>query len=175
MKTFHWLLWLLVCGLASATLVLSEDVKFIRIVDGDTLKVTYNGRKETLRLIGIDTPEANMNEKTLRDARRSHENTNQLMNLGHLASQHTESLLINTKSIKIEFDVGTRDKFGRLLAYVYLPDGGMLNEKLIRDGYAKPYTIPPNVRYATRFKKALEDARQHRRGLWALDQSALSQ
>src|SRR5437870_5235537 len=75
--------------------------------------------------------------------------------------------------------VGRRhDRYGRLLAYVLLRDGRMVTEELVRQGWAMVLTIPPNVRYADRFVRAQQDARQHRRGLWSgstMRQIALSE
>jgi micrococcal nuclease len=70
-------------------------------------------------------------------------------------------------SVQLEYDVRERDKYGRLLAYVYLPHGTMLNEEMLKKGYAQLLTMPPNVRYVKRFTAALEEAKKERRGLWA--------
>jgi micrococcal nuclease len=66
----------------------------------------------------------------------------------------------------MEFDVQKRAKGGRLLGYVYLSDGKMLNEEIVKAGYAYPMTVPPNVKYQERFLKAYREARENRRGLW---------
>lgn len=68
--------------------------------------------------------------------------------------------------LKIEFDVRTRDKYGRLLAYLYLPSGKMLNEEIVKAGYAQLMTIPPNLKYQERFSMAYREARENHRGLW---------
>lgn len=65
----------------------------------------------------------------------------------------------------IEFDARTRDKYGRLLAYLYLPSGKMLNEEIVKAGYAQLMTIPPNLKYQERFLKACREARENHRGL----------
>ncbi len=155
-----------------SNLALAEQVKLLRVVDGDTLKVTYHGRKEALRLIGIDTPESAVNKKAERDSARSYADLNQILSLGQRAKEHTELLVSDENFLNIEFDVVPRDQYGRLLAYVYLSDGSMLNEKIIQDGFAKPYTFPPNVRYISRFRKAAQDARKHARGLWGINSNA---
>ena len=78
--------------------------------------------------------------------------------------------LVEGKAVRLEYDVQTHDRFGRLLAYVYVtPDGErevMANAELLRVGLAQPLTIPPNVRHAERFRALAEEARRDRRGLW---------
>ncbi len=64
------------------------------------------------------------------------------------------------------FDVEKRDQYGRILAYVYLQDGRMLNEEIVKSGYANVMTIPPNVKHEDRFRKVYREARENRRGLW---------
>jgi micrococcal nuclease len=68
--------------------------------------------------------------------------------------------------VSIEFDVQKRDKYRRLLGYVYLENGQMLNEEIIKAGYASPMTIPPNVKYQDRFLKLYREARDAKRGLF---------
>ncbi len=95
------------------------------IADGDTLFVRIKKRNVTVRLIGIDTPEIKgkyTNEEYF----------------GKEASKYTQNL-VKRKKIRLEFDRKKWDKYRRLLAYVYLPDGRMLNKLLIRNGYARVY------------------------------------
>lgn len=128
----------------------------ISVVDGDTFKINYDGEEAKVRLIGIDTPESVHPDKT--------KNTS----YGKEASNYTKNL-IERKNIKLEFDVSKTDKYGRLLAYVYLENGEMLNEKLIKEGYAQIATYPPNVKYADKFKSLQEEARKNKVGFWAKD------
>jgi micrococcal nuclease len=72
---------------------------------------------------------------------------------------------MSSTTVKMEFDVQRRDKYGRLLAYLYLSDGRMLNEEIVKAGYANLMTIPPNVKYQERFLKAYREARKNKRGL----------
>jgi micrococcal nuclease len=69
--------------------------------------------------------------------------------------------------IRLEFDVRERDKYGRLLAYAYLPSGTMINEEMLNRGYAQLLTMPPNVKHVERFKAALKESQKDGRGLWA--------
>ena len=79
--------------------------------------------------------------------------------------------LVEGRRVRMEYDVRTHDRFGRLLAYVYVPAGGppgeiMVNEELIRQGFAQLLTIPPDVKHTERFRALVEEARAARRGLW---------
>ena len=133
------------------------------VYDGDTIKLD-NG--ERVRFIGIDAPEAHENEKLLRDVRRRHSNGQTQLAMGREAARFARSLL-DGQQVRLEFDVEQRDKYGRLLAYLYLPNGTFVNEKIIREGYAYPLTIPPNVRHAREFKRWFDEAREAKRGLWS--------
>ena len=79
-------------------------------------------------------------------------------------SDYTKSKLTG-KKVKLEFDVQERDKYGRLLAYVYI-DGEMYNKHLLEIGYAKIATYPPNVKYVEDFKEIQKEARENKVGLW---------
>lgn len=116
----------------------SNTYKVLRVVDGDTFVVDFNGTEEKVRLIGIDTPES------------VHPDASKNTAAGVTASEYTKSLLTG-KSVELEFDVQERDKYGRLLAYAYV-DGYMINKKLLQDGYAVIATYPPNVKYLDDFK-----------------------
>lgn len=133
------------------------------VYDGDTIKLD-NG--ERVRLIGIDAPEAHDNDKLLRDVRRRHSDGKTQLAMGREASRFARSLLAGQR-VRLEFDVEQRDKYGRSLAYLYLPDGTFVNEKIIREGYAYPLTIPPNVRHAREFQRWFDEAREAKRGLWS--------
>jgi micrococcal nuclease len=137
-----------------------------RIVDGDTLKVFYLGSEESIRLIGIDTPESRANKKTKRDAERSGQDIDTIIAMGKRATEYVKSLVKPGDLITIEFDAQERDRYGRLLCYVYLSNGKMLNEEVVKAGYANVMTIPPNVKYKDKFLKAYQEARESKRGLW---------
>jgi micrococcal nuclease len=128
-----------------------------QVVDGDTFKVSIGGKTETLRMIGIDTPETV-------DPRKS------VQCFGLEASNKAKSLLIG-KKVRLEADSsqGERDKYGRLLRYAYLEDGTFFNKLMISDGYAHEYTYNTPYQYQSEFKQAETDARNNKRGLWADD------
>ena len=138
---------------------LGTAVNVSRVVDGDTIEVSpaIDGIAD-VRLIGVDTPETYGGVEPY----------------GRQASAFTESILAGQR-VALKFDVETVDQYGRLLAYVYLPDGSMFNETLVRQGYAQVATFPPNVRYTDRFLAAQEQARLEGAGLWGLPPGQLCQ
>lgn len=137
-----------------------------RILDGDTIHVRLkNGPSERVRLIGIDTPEVHESEKLERDVRQSGRMREEIRALGRLASEFTKRHL-DSREIGLEYDVQSRDQYGRSLAYVWLQDGTLFNMLILKDGYAQVITIPPNVRYAELFLACQREARQAKRGLW---------
>lgn len=127
-------------------------VKAVRVIDGDTFEIVNRGTKERVRLIGVDTPEAVKPNSPVEP-------------LGKEASNFTKKM-IEGKMVRLEFDVQERDQYGRLLAYVYLEDGTMLNSRLLEEGLASIVTIPPNVRMADTFLKIQRKARQEKKGIW---------
>ncbi len=141
--------------------------KVVKVEDGDTIIIYTNSHKEHVRLIGIDTPEAYENEKALRDAKKRHQDLASILTLGKRASTFVKTLVHSGDNVSLEFDTEKRDKYERLLAYVYLSDQSFLNEKIIASGYAYPLTIQPNVKYQHRLKAAFEEARSQKRGLWS--------
>jgi micrococcal nuclease len=86
--------------------------------------------------------------------------------MGKRATEYVENLVKPGDLITIEFDVEQRDRYDRLLGYVYLSNGKMLNGEIVKAGYANVMTIPPNVKYQDRFLKAYQEARARKRGLW---------
>ncbi len=123
-----------------------------RVVDGDTIHVASG---VTLRLIGMDTPETV-------DPRRVVEC------FGREASLRAHQLLDGT-SVSLEYDAsqGRLDRYGRTLAYVWMPDGRLFNQVMIAQGYAHEYTYSVPYRYQAEFRAAERSARQESRGLWS--------
>jgi len=137
------------------------------VVDGDTIAVRIDRGVEKVRLIGIDTPESRKNERAALQAERSHRDIKTIMEFGRRAKDAMKELLPKGTELRIEYDVQKRDKYGRLLGYVYRTDNTMVNEEMLLRGYAQLLTIPPNVKYVDRFKKALAKSQREKRGLWA--------
>lgn len=125
------------------------------VVDGDTLKISMNGSVETLRLIGIDTPETVDPRKPVQC-------------FGKEASNKAKELLIG-KKVRIEKDSsqGERDKYDRLLAYIYREDGLFFNKQMIEQGYAHEYTYDSAYKYQAEFKAAQKAAQTAQAGLWS--------
>ena len=125
-----------------------------RVTDGDTIVLTTGQR---VRYIGIDTPEMRRREgdKWVKDPESFAE-----------AATEVNRELTEGKTVRLEFDAQRLDRYGRLLAYVYV-DGKMVNEALLERGMAQQMTVPPNVKYADHFREVAREARLAERGLWA--------
>src|SRR3954468_2781979 len=126
-----------------------------RVVDGDTVIAQMaSGGTERVRLIGIDTPE-------------SVKPGTPVQCFALKASAYTKHLLTGRR-VRLVLDAEPRDRYGRLLAYVYRePDGLFVNADLVRRGFAQTLTIPPNVRFADRFSALARQARDAGKGLWS--------
>ena len=123
----------------------------VRVVDGDTIHVRIGARVEKVRYIGVNTPEVHHPTKGEEPGGREAAEVNRR--------------LIEGKTVRLELDVQERDRYGRLLAYVWVGDV-MVNAELVRLGYAQVMTVPPNVRYQQLFLKLQREAREAGRGLW---------
>jgi micrococcal nuclease len=139
----------------------------VLVIDGDSFVCQFSdGKEEHIRLIGIDAPESRRNPKAERDSERSGQDIKTIITLGKKGAQITKSYLKRGTPVNLELDVQPRDKYERLLAYVYLPDGTMLNALLVREGYAQVMTVPPNVRHQDMFLNLQRQAREQGKGLW---------
>lgn len=129
--------------------------KIIRVIDGDTIIVEINSRKEKIRLLGINTPESV-------DPRRPVEC------FGIEASDKAKEILAGG-NVRLETDstASEKDKYGRLLRYVFLEDGTNFNRMMISEGYAYEYTYDLPYKYQSEFKQAEKEARENKKGLWA--------
>jgi len=159
------LLWILVC---TAAICIAGEVsppttaQVTRVIDGDTLEVQIDGSVTKIRLIGVDTPETVHPNKPVQY-------------FGKEASAFTRRMA-EGKQVTLEFDqasaaTGHRDKYGRLLAYVFLEDGTLLNAEIIRQGYGHAYTRFPFARMEE-FRALEREAREAGRGLWAHGEGA---
>lgn len=127
----------------------------LRVVDGDTLHVSIDGRDTTLRLIGMDTPEVVDPRKPVQCFGR------QASNEGHK--------LLDGHEVRLTYDPsqGRVDTYGRTLAYVWLPDGRLYEQVMVRGGWAHEYTYDTAYRYQARLRAAETYARTHGNGLWS--------
>lgn len=138
-----------------------DYAKVVRVVDGDTIVVKFkNGNYEKVRLIGINTPETV-------DPRRP------VQYFGKEASKYTKSKLTN-KIVYLKYDWQIRDRYGRLLAYIYLKDGTFFNAQIVKDGYAFAFTKYP-FKYSKMFIEIEKIARENNRGLWGKDSPYLKE
>lgn len=131
----------------------------MKTIDGDTIKVIYNGEEKNVRYLLIDTPETNHPRLGKQP-------------FGQEAKERNREL-VNSGELTIEFDVGERvDKYGRLLAYVYV-DGKSVQETLLKEGLARvAYVYPPNTRYLDEFRAAEKIAKDKKIGIWSIENYA---
>jgi micrococcal nuclease len=122
----------------------AEENRAVEILDGDTIKLS-NGI--AVRYIGIDTPEEG--EPFYSEAKEANEK------------------LVKGNTVRLEFDLQARDKYGRMLAYVYV-DTLMVNLRLLKEGLANIYPYPPNLRHLQEFCTAQKEARENHVGIWSL-------
>ena len=127
------------------------DGSVVRVVDGDTIDVQLADRVEKIRYIGVNAPE-------IHHPIRGEEP-------GGREAAEANRRLVAGRHVRLELDVRTRDRYGRLLAYVWAGDT-MVNAELVRLGYAQVMTVPPNVKYQHLFVKLQREARDAHRGLW---------
>lgn len=130
------------------------DVTLDRAVDGDTIKVTYNGNIDTVRYLLVDTPETKKPNSCVQP-------------YGEDASKRNKEL-VNSGKLQLEFDKGDRrDRYGRLLAYVYV-DGKSVQETLLKEGLARvAYVYEPNTKYIDQFKKDEQEAKSEKLSIWS--------
>lgn len=129
-------------------------VTVTRVVDGDTFWADDGSPKGIkIRLTGIDAPES----------RRSFKKE-----AGYFgaASKAYLAKLLHNRQVTLETDINPKDRYGRTLAYVYLPDGTFVNAEMVKQGYAITMTVPPNVKYAQEFARLQAEAREGKRGMW---------
>lgn len=138
-------------SITTAPIIKSDLILVTKIIDGDTLMVKINDKETAVRLIGIDTPESGQC-------------------FGKEATNRAKELMEN-KKVKLEADEtqDDKDKYGRLLRYIYLEDGTFINKKLIEDGVAKEYTYKIAYKFQTEFKSDQKAAEEKKVGLWADD------
>jgi micrococcal nuclease len=121
----------------------------VRVTDGDTVRVELDsGREERVRYIGIDTPEPTQGECFADEATAAN------------------ARLVEGRAVRLVPGEERRDRYGRLLAYVYAGDV-FVNARLLREGFAEPLVVRPNDRFEARFAVLAGDARRAGRGLWA--------
>lgn len=137
-----------------------QQATLIKVVDGDTIVVSVNRENEVVRILGIDTPEVDDATKTVGC-------------LGKQATKMAKSILINNKIVFLEADPtqGDRDKYQRLLRYVWIGDGKAdFGKLMIVSGYASEYTYNLSYKHQSEYKQVEQEARSAKKGLWADDE-----
>ena len=130
----------------------NPDIVFVkRVIDGDTIELD-NGEK--VRYIGINAPET--------------VDTNSLVECYGVEASTKNKELVEGKNVRLEKDISDKDKYGRLLRYVYMEDGSMVNLLLIKEGYAKSSTYDPDIKYQAQIQTAEKNARESGTGLWSI-------
>jgi micrococcal nuclease len=134
------------CGSSAST------ARVERVIDGDTIVVRVDGRAERVRYIGVDTPESVKPGVRVQCYAKAAAAANRRLVLG--------------RSVRLEYDAEARDRYGRLLAYVWRGDV-LVNAELVRLGYGKPLEIAPNLAHAAELRRLAATARRAHRGLWS--------
>jgi len=150
-RPWHLLLLLLPLLASGAVSAATIEGTVVRVVDGDTIHVQLADRVEKIRYIGVNAPEIHHPLKGQEPGGREAAAVNRR--------------LVGGRHVRLELDVRTRDRYGRLLAYVWVGDT-MINAELVREGYAQVMTVPPNVKYQELFVMLQREARHAGRGLW---------
>ncbi|MFJ8457846.1 thermonuclease family protein [Lysinibacillus xylanilyticus] len=134
-----------------------EEYELQDIIDGDTIRIKYNGSSEKVRFLLVDTPETN------------HETLGE-QPYGPEAKEFTKQLLAGQDTVYLEFDVSYRDKYKRLLAYVYTKDGISVQEQLLKNGLARvAYIYDPNTKHVDWFKSIQKTAQKSAIGIWSVE------
>jgi micrococcal nuclease len=146
----------------AATPVLKEPARVMRIINGDTLTILYQGKWEEIRLLGLDMPETTLNDRVYEKAVKNSTTPAEIINRGLSGREFVKRYIQYGSQVWIEFDAQKRDRFSRLLGYVYLADGRMLNEIVLRAGLSEALLIPPNLKYQQRFQDIARQALKHK-------------
>ena len=134
-----------------------EKYELQEVIDGDTIRIKYNGSSEKVRFLLVDTPETN------------HETLGE-QPFGPEAKQFVKQLLEGQQSVYLEFDVSYRDKYKRLLAYVYTENGISIQEQLLKNGLARvAYIYDPNTKHVDWFKTIQKTAQKSATGIWSVE------
>jgi micrococcal nuclease len=144
-------------AVATAQVVRAYEATVVYVADGDTIDVRIGDHVERVRYIGVDAPEIGHGARGGRPARRGAP--------GGVAAARVNASLVAGHTVRLELDAEERDRYGRLLAYVWVGER-MANAELVGRGYARTMPIPPNLRYASRLAALEADARATHRGLW---------
>jgi micrococcal nuclease len=143
-----------------------SDGNYFYAVDGDTIKVKFDGKLTTIRLIGIDTFETHKNNKAYRQAYENNITIDEVITRGKRAKEYIKEALSSHKDFYFEYDEEFLDRYKRTLAYIWFNDNDMLNLDIVCNGYAIPLKIEPNIKYADKIKECYKDAKDRGLGVW---------
>lgn len=134
-----------------------EEFELQEVIDGDTIRIKYNGSSEKVRFLLVDAPET------------KHETLGE-QPFGPEAKEYVKQLLAGQDSVYLEFDVSYRDKYKRLLAYIYTKDGISLQEQLLNNGLVRvAYIYDPNTKHVDWFKSIQKTAQKSALGIWSVE------
>ncbi|MGB1340517.1 MAG: thermonuclease family protein [Cycloclasticus pugetii] len=149
-RQFTFVTFLLLYLVACSTVQAGSLLKVINVIDGDTVMLK-NGL--TVRLLGINTPEMGYKGRAIE--------------AGAVAAKKALKKWVLNKMVLVEYDVEQKDRYGRILAHLFLDDGQHINLEMLRSGQATLSIHPPNLRYAHRFKAMQRQAEKKKIGLWS--------
>ena len=166
-------LFLVLLLFAVSPLLAKEKARVLRIIDGDTFLVLLHGKREKVRLLGIDTPEKHWSCKLRKQSIRCGVREGRISRLGIRATRYAKELI--HKGDEIYLEIRGRGHYGRILAFVYLKDGTCYNKKIVADGYACVYKYRGKKSRQLSWEeflsliKLLNEAKEDKRGLWKTD------
>ena len=143
----------LLSSCTNADILQADVATIVSVVDGDTIVLKVQNQTETVRLLGIDTPETVHPSKPIEC-------------FGPEASAFAKATLVKGSTVKLLRDVESRDRYQRLLVYLFLADGTLFNQLLIDRGFARTLSIEPNTAFASQFAWHESNAKNRRVGLW---------
>lgn len=145
-----------------------EPAQVLRVIDGDTIDVLWRGKRVRVRLIGVDAFEIHDSPKARQDAADLGMDEATMIRIGLMARDYLARLLPPDSSIGLSFphDSPRTDAYGRVLAYVHLPNGYVVNEILLKEGVARARFLPHNIN-AVVYRRLEAEARHSKKGIWA--------
>lgn len=145
----------------------SQEAEVVRVIDGDTIEVNFNGRDETVRFIGMDTPEIHggNNPEYFEGVPDDQKGEDCLLVWAQKSTEYVEKQLDKGEKVELIFEGDRRDQYGRLRAHIHLADHeNSLNYKLVREGYANVFPVEFSDRNS--FEEAEKQAQEKNKGLW---------
>jgi len=143
-----------------------SDDNYYYALDGDTIKVKFDAKITTIRLIGIDTFEIHKNNKAYRQAYENNITIEEVIKRGKKAKEYIIDKLSKHKKFFFEYDEDFLDRYKRTLAYLWFSQDDMFNLDIVCDGYAMPLKIEPNTKYANKIEYCFKNAKKLKIGIW---------